>query len=143
MPEPIIYMLLSFLGTSCVGLVLYIFTRQTAQTDRATDRNDTRADRTAEKQGTQGELMAGVLARIGQLEADRSKIADALDRLARLEEFRIHAMPKLEEAEATARSFVAVQEQLKTVFKRLDAIPGEVVELLKLHIRATPQRSPA
>lgn len=135
--------LVTFLATSCVGLVGYIFMRHTAQTDRAQDRGAARVDQTADKQTTQGELMAGAMARIGQLETDRSKIADALDRLARLEEFRIHAMPRLEEAEATARGFVGMQEQMRTVFKRLDAIPHEVVELLKLHLRQAPRGATA
>lgn len=125
--------LVTFLATSCVGLVAYIFTRHTTRSDHAQDRG-------AEKQSTHGELMAGALARIGQLETDRSKIAEALDRLARLEEFRLHAMPRLEEAEATARGFVGMQEQMRTVFKRLDQIPAEVVELLKLHLRQAPAR---
>lgn len=141
--DPILVALITFLATSCVGLIGYIFTRQTRYTDRAADRGEQHISRTADKQSTQGELMAGALARITQLEADRTMIASALDRLARLEEFRIHAMPKLEEAEATARGFVGMQEQIRTVFKRLDAIPGEVVDLLKLHIRSASQRSPA
>lgn len=135
MDTTLLVALATFLATSCVGLIAYIFTRQTQQTDRAQDRGAARVDQTADKQSTQGEMMAGALARIGQLETDRSKIADALDRLARLEEFRIHAMPRLEEAEATARGFVGMQEQMRTVFKRLDQIPAEVVELLKLHLR--------
>lgn len=134
-PTSIMVALVTFLATACVGLVGYIFTRHTHQIDRAHDRGAARVDHTADKQSTHGELMAGALARIGQLETDRAKIADALDRLARLEEFRIHAMPKLEEAEATARGFVGMQEQMRTVFRRLDAIPAEVVELLKLHLR--------
>lgn len=127
----ILVALVTFLATACVALVGYIFTRQTAHTDRSANR----VERAVDRQSTQGELMAGALARISQLEIDRSKIAEALDRLARLEEFRVHAMPKLEEAEATARGFVGMQEQMRTVFKRLDAIPAEVVDLLKLHLR--------
>lgn len=135
--------LVTFLATACAGLVGYIFTRQTQQTDRANDRGAARVEHTADKQSTQGELMAGVLARVAQLEADRTLIASALDRLARLEEFRIHAMPKLEEAEVTARGFVGMQEQMRTVFRRLDQIPSEVVELLKLHLRQAPARGAA
>lgn len=135
--------LVTFLATACVGLIGYIFTRQTAQTDRAFDRGVARVDQTADRQSTHGEAMAGALARINQLEDDRAKIADALDRLARLEEFRIHAMPKLDEAERTARAFVGVNEQIKTIFNRLDSIPHEVVELLKSHLRQAPRSATA
>lgn len=142
MDNTIAVALITFLATACLSLIGFIFTRQTARTDRAEARGEHKQEKVVEKQSTQAEIMAGVLARVGQLETDRGLIASALDRLARLEEFRGHAMPRLEEAEATARGFIAMQEQIKTVFKRLDAIPGEVVDLLKLHVRSA-SRSPA
>jgi hypothetical protein len=91
--------------------------------------------RTGEKQGAQGETMAGVLSRIGQLESDRAKIADALDRLSRLEEFRIHATPRLDEAERTARALEGMKEQIKTLFNRVDEIPRDVVAELAAKFR--------
>lgn len=84
-------------------------------------------ERVTDKQAAQGELMAGVVARIGQLESGQSKledgyekVADALDRLTRLEEFRLHADPKLKEAEETARTVIAFGVQMETVRARLD-----------------------
>lgn len=90
-------------------------------------------ERVTDKQAAQGELMAGVVARIGQLETGQSKledgyekVADALDRLTRLEEFRLHATPRLEEAEETARTVIAFGEQMKTVFKRIDVMSEQM-----------------
>lgn len=90
-------------------------------------------DRVTDKQATQGEVMAGVVARIGQLESGQNKledgyekVADALDRLTRLEEFRLHADPKLKEAEETARTVIAFGEQMKTVFKRIDLMSEQM-----------------
>lgn len=87
------------------------------------------------KQGVQGETMAGVVTRLGQLETDRAKIAEALDRLARLEEFRIHATPRLEEADRTARALEGVREQIKTLFSRVEEIPRDVVNELAAKFR--------
>lgn len=81
------------------------------------------------KQGAQGEHLAGVMARVSQLEDDRGKIAQALDRITRLEEFRIHSVPRLEEAEQTARTVVAFGEQMKSVFKRIDAMTEEMTSM--------------
>lgn len=112
-------------------------------------RNADRTSRDGEgrnrKQASQGELMAGVLARVSQLEEGHSKIADALDRLTRLEEFRLHAMPKLDEAEETARTVIAFGEQMKTVFRRIDVmaeqmnkLPNAVATELRTLIRTVP-----
>lgn len=83
-------------------------------------------ERVTDKQAAQGELMAGVVARIGKLEDGYDKVADALDRLTRLEEFRLHATPRLEEAEETARTVIAFGEQMKTVFKRIDLMSEQM-----------------
>ncbi len=83
-------------------------------------------ERLSDRQASQGELMAGVIARLSQVEEGQNKLADALNRLTRLEEFRLHAMPKLEEAEETARTVIAFGEQMKTVFKRIDAMSMEM-----------------
>ena len=106
--------------------------RERAERGRDGDLRHTR-ERVTDKQAAQGELMAGVVARIGQLEHGQTKledgqgkIAEALDRLTRLEEFRLHAMPKLEEAEETARTVIAFGEQMKTVFKRIDVLSEQM-----------------
>jgi hypothetical protein len=91
------------------------------------DRDVTRAkDRLIDRQSDQAEVMAGVVARLSQVEDGQSKLADALNRLTRLEEFRLHAMPKLEEAEETARTVIAFGEQMKTVFKRIDVMSEQM-----------------
>lgn len=137
--------------TGLMGLVLALaFRLWDRNRDENRDRDKSRertGDRIGDKQGAQAELLAGYGARITQLEDDRGKIADALDRLARLEEFRIHASDKLEEAEATARSAIAFGEQMKTVFKRLDALTEQVTQLpravaaeLRTMIRPAPGR---
>lgn len=124
--------------------------------DEGRDRDTARAkDRLTDRQASQAELMAGVMARLGRVEEGQSKLADALDRLTRLEEFRLHAMPKLEEAEETARTVIAFGEQMKTVFKRIDQmseqmnrqsekidrIPGAVVSELRTIIRPVQGRA--
>lgn len=118
--------------------------------DEGRDRDVTRVkDRLIDRQSDQAEVMAGVVARLSQVEEGQSKLADALNRLTRLEEFRLHAMPKLEEAEETARTVIAFGEQMKTVFKRIDVmseqmnkqsekidrIPGAVVSELRDFVR--------
>lgn len=90
------------------------------------------------QQGTQGEHLAGVMARVAQLEDDRGKIAQALDRITRLEEFRGHTAPQLEEAAATARTVVAFGEQMKSVFKRIDAMNEEMTSMGEA-VRELPQ----
>ena len=124
------------IGGLC-GLIILLWKRGADQRDRAEqgregDLRHTR-ERVTDKQVAQGELMAGVVARIGQLEHGQTKledgqgkIAEALDRLTRLEEFRLHAMPKLEEAEETARTVIAFGEQMKTVFKRIDVLSEQM-----------------
>ncbi len=93
---------------------------------RNADGTTQRSEKTQDKQVSQGEVMAGVLARVSSLEDGHSKIADALDRLTRLEEFRLHAIPKLDEAEETARAQIAFGEQMKTVFKRIDGMSEQM-----------------
>jgi hypothetical protein len=95
--------------------------------DEGRNRDVMRAeDRLSHRQSDQAEVMAGVVARLGQVEEGQSKLADALNRLTRLEEFRLHAMPKLEEAEETARTVIAFGEQMKTVFKRIDVMSEQM-----------------
>lgn len=86
-------------------------------------------ERFTDKQASQGELMAGVLARVAQLEDGQSQIAEALNRLTRLEEFRLHAMPKLEGAEETARTVIVFGEQMKTIFRRIDTMTEQMNKL--------------
>lgn len=104
----------------------------------------------AADQGAHNEALAGVVVRVGELERDRSKIADALDRLARLEEFRLHAAPRLDEADETARTLISFTEQVKSVGKRMDALtdmmhalPGAVATELRGMIRPVQQQRAA
>lgn len=73
--------------------------------------------------------LAAVEARVVNLEEDRSKIADALERLARMEERHAANSPRLDRADATADAMIALAEQMRTAFRRLDAFSAQLEDL--------------
>lgn len=113
---------------------------------RRHDRADARDEKQADEQHTQAVDLAAAEARIDAVEGAQNRLesavgalANAVERLARLEEWRMLAAPKIDEAELTARAVVGIGEQVKTLFARIDdmdkAMPGRIVTELKAQFR--------
>lgn len=83
-------------------------------------------DRAAAKQTEQGETLAGAVARIAVVESAVVKVADALERIARIEEWQRNTGPRLDEADRTSRAIVAIDERVKTLFRLMEDMPNEV-----------------
>lgn len=126
--------ILALIGFAAM-LIGKIFTRHQDQADQRDEDFGRSKDRLRDRQGSQGETLASVSARVDGLQSVVDKVADALQRIARLEEWRTLAHARLDEADDTARSVVALTEQNKSIFKRLDVIDDKIED--------TPRRTAA
>lgn len=144
-----------------VGFVVAKMDRRADKTEAAQSENDKliaavkalidergpRHDRAEDRQTHHGETLAGAVARIGNLEESSAKVADALERLVRIEEWRsTHADPKLLEVDRTARAVAGIQSDIKTLFHRVEemaerqeSMPDAIVDKLMTRVRTQPR----
>lgn len=139
------------------GVIGYLLSRDSQRRDRREERGEDEFGRTREhlssKQAGQAETLAGVSARVDGLQSIIDKVADALERIARLEEWRSNSTRRLDDADDTGRVVVSLQEQNKTIFRRMDQtddkidqlaheqadIPRRTAEMLRTMIRPVEQ----
>lgn len=120
-----------------LGMMLLMWAKDRVEEfTRRADRGEARSDRASERQTEQGETIADAVARIASLEASNAQIADALQRLARIEEWRTLAGPKLDEVDRTANAVTALNERVKTLFNIIEDLPHRIVSELKAHARS-------
>lgn len=132
--NPVVIFLLGLVAAMVGGWAKDRVEEFSKRSDRIEDRVEHRAD----KQSTQGETLAGAVARIAALEVATAQIADAVQRIARVEEWRSIVAPKLEEVDLIGRAVAAMTEQIRTLFNRLDSLPRDTADQLMARIKARP-----
>ncbi len=90
------------------------------------DRRDDTDERRGDRQTLQGELVAGLLARLSILEADRHKCDALAERAAKLEAWREMASPRIEEAHEGLRAVTRLDERMRTLFNLVAKIERAV-----------------
>mgnify|MGYP006324258555 CR=1 FL=1 len=91
------------------------------------DRRDDVDDRRGDRQVLQGELVAGILARVLLLESERHKCDALAERAAKLEAWRDLAAPQIAEAHEGLRAVARLDERMRTLFNLVAKIERAVV----------------
>jgi hypothetical protein len=100
---------------------------------RRLDRRDDHDERRGERQMMQGELVAGILARLSVLEGDRGKCDALSERAAKLEAWRDMATPRIDEAHEGLRAVARLDERMKTLFTLVSKIERLVSHSQEAH----------
>lgn len=109
-------------GFLAIGGIVVLLLRRNA------DGTSQRQEKHGDKQQTQGETQAALGVRVDAMEDAFSKVADAMQRIARLEEWRLGVSPRIDDADATSRAVVTLVSENKTIFKRMDATDRKLDE---------------
>lgn len=90
------------------------------------DRLEPKHERTEERQADTREEMRELRTRIAATEATNEKIAEALDRLTRLEEWRDIAAPQLSDAKKDQAAIATLDERMRTAFRLIDGLAAQI-----------------
>lgn len=144
----LITLIVAILSGPCSVIAALMF-RGADRNERNTDVTSRRIEKTGDRQGSISESLAALAARTSAMEEAYAKVADALQRIVRLEEWRGGVEPRIDEADQTSRAVITLVSENKTIFKRMDAtdrkideqsdkmdaLPRQTAELLRTMIR--------